>query len=248
MTAGSGWRIDDLARMAGVTVDTIRFYQREHLLPAARRVGRAKFYGPQHLDRLRRIRDLQRRRFSLAAIRAFFDAERPGLLEGLFGREGGESYTLEEMVSVTGLPAPLVDALRGVGLLRDPSEFGRDAYDALDLDVLRAVAELRDLEIPDSIIVEVAALYVTGVEAVQARVVGIFADGGGRDWEPDELQSFRNRAAQSAGELVPRVSRVIEYVHQRSLQRLALLAMEETVAGAAPGAPEGRGPDRTDDG
>ena len=45
-------RIDELARRSGLTVDTIRFYQREGLLPPAARAGRAKVYGQDHLDRL----------------------------------------------------------------------------------------------------------------------------------------------------------------------------------------------------
>ena len=34
------WRIDDLAHRAGVTVDTIRYYQREGLMPDGQRSGR----------------------------------------------------------------------------------------------------------------------------------------------------------------------------------------------------------------
>ncbi len=40
------WRIDDLAHRAGVTVDTVRYYQREGLLPDGQRSGRVKLYGP----------------------------------------------------------------------------------------------------------------------------------------------------------------------------------------------------------
>src|SRR5512144_2442890 len=75
---GCCWRIDDLARRADVTVDTIRYYQREGLLPAAARAGRSNLYGPSHLERLERIKDLQGRRFSLAAIRALLSEERAG--------------------------------------------------------------------------------------------------------------------------------------------------------------------------
>ena len=70
------WRIDDLSRHTGVSVDTIRFYQREHLLPAPEREGRHKIYGDVHVARLGKIRELQARRFSHAAIRAFLDGER----------------------------------------------------------------------------------------------------------------------------------------------------------------------------
>ena len=69
----SDWRIDELAQRAGVAVDTIRYYQREGLLPTGERCGRSMRFGPRHLERLERIRALQSRRFSLAAIRALLD-------------------------------------------------------------------------------------------------------------------------------------------------------------------------------
>ncbi len=40
---------------------------------------------------------------------------------------------------------------------RDPAEFGRAAYDATDLDVLRAIAELRRLQLPEEMSVLVAS-------------------------------------------------------------------------------------------
>ena len=77
------WKIDELAQRGKVTVDTIRYYAREKLFPPPVRSGRHKLYGPEHLDRLGWIRKLQAERFSLAAIRAVLDADRPGI-EHLF--------------------------------------------------------------------------------------------------------------------------------------------------------------------
>ena len=74
----SDWRIDELAQRAGIAVDTIRYYQREGLLPSGERNGRTRRFGPEHLERLERIRALQSRRFSLAAIRALLEQRRPG--------------------------------------------------------------------------------------------------------------------------------------------------------------------------
>ncbi len=81
------WRIDELAHKAGCTVDTIRYYAREGLLQAPEKSGRHKLYGPDHLERLTRIRELQAQRFSLAAIRAIVNVDRPGL-EALFAAQG----------------------------------------------------------------------------------------------------------------------------------------------------------------
>ena len=52
-------RVEELAERADVSVDTIRFYQKRHLLAPPQRVGRVAWYGPEHLERLARIRDLQ---------------------------------------------------------------------------------------------------------------------------------------------------------------------------------------------
>lgn len=219
------WRIDDLAHQAGVSVDTIRYYQREELLPPGTRHGRTKRYGPAHLERLQQIRDLQARRFSLAAIRSLLD-ERAGLVEVVFGDAGGV-YDYEDLVARSGVSRSLADALRGVGVLRDPGEFGRDAYDATDLDMLNAVAELSRLGLPDHIVVGMCRIYASGVERMQAEVVSLFL-GEDDDWDPAELDAFQDRAAANAGDMMSHTQRLAGYVHNRTIQRLTLAAIERS--------------------
>jgi DNA-binding transcriptional MerR regulator len=231
--ATPGWRIDDLAQKADLTVDTVRFYQREGLLPGGTRVGRTKQYGPDHLERIQQIRDLQARRFSLAAIKALLDSERHDLVDGIFAGEGGLSYSLDDLVERSALSAEVVGRLRGIGLLRDPAEFGRAAYDATDLDMLRATAELARLGLPDDVLVELASIYVEGVEAMQRQVMELFSGARGeRVWDPTELAAFQQTAGAAAGQLLPLVTRIVEYVHQRTLQRLTLGAIERERGGA----------------
>jgi len=221
----SSYRIDDLAREAGLTVDTIRFYQREGLLPPAEKEGRTRRYGPEHLTRLEQIRDLQARRFSLAAIRALLESERQDLVDGIFGGAGA-SYTLDDLLARSGADPDLVARLCEIGLLRDPAEFGRDAYDATDLEAMRAVAGLAENGIPEDLIVELVDIYVRGVEAMQSQVLALFSGHGGRAWDPEDLAVFQASAAASAGQLLPLAGRVVEYVHERTLQRLTLGAIE----------------------
>jgi DNA-binding transcriptional MerR regulator len=66
--------VDDLARQAGLLVSTVRLYQNKGLLAPPVRRGRMGFYGPSHVDRLGAIAALQQRGFSLAGIKALFDA------------------------------------------------------------------------------------------------------------------------------------------------------------------------------
>src|SRR5205085_4927479 len=61
-------RVEDLARRAETSVDTIRFYQKRRLLPAPQREGRIAWYGPEHIERLARIRELRVQGLTLALI------------------------------------------------------------------------------------------------------------------------------------------------------------------------------------
>lgn len=68
-------RMRDLVRESGLPRETIHFYMQQGLLPAPLETGRnTAIYGPEHLERLRRIRVLQEQQFlPLRAIRAVLD-------------------------------------------------------------------------------------------------------------------------------------------------------------------------------
>jgi DNA-binding transcriptional MerR regulator len=216
------WRIDELAQRAGVTVDTIRYYGREGLLEPPSRSGRHKLYGDEHLDRLERIRSLQEQRFSLAAIRAILNVDRPGL-EGLFVTEG-RTYSLDDLVDRSGVDAELVHGLRDVGLLAEPAELGRDAYDDSDLGMLRAVAELREIGMTPTIIISLGEIYVRHFRALQKDVHNMLA-GKDRNWDEQELVDIQRRLTANSQRMIPAVDRVLNYVHQRTVQRLTLVAV-----------------------
>lgn len=81
-----GWPIDDLARVAGVTARNVRAYQSLGLLAGPRLAGRVGLYGAEHLDRVRAIRRLQARGFSLAGIKELLEAhDRGQTLEAVLG-------------------------------------------------------------------------------------------------------------------------------------------------------------------
>jgi DNA-binding transcriptional MerR regulator len=227
---GSGcWRIDDLAQRAEITVDTIRYYQREGLLPPAERAGRLKLYGPEHLQRLERIRDLQARRFSLAAIRALLDEDRTAIVDGIFADVGGRTYSLDELIERSGINADLASALHESGLLRDPQEYGREDFDGDDLELLRTMAELARLGLPHSVIVEIGRIYATGIESMQREIIDLFTTGGSISWSPEQLHDFQELAATTATQILPLARRLVDYTHNRTIQRLALGAIERGV-------------------
>jgi DNA-binding transcriptional MerR regulator len=229
----TGWRIDDLAQRAQLTVDTIRYYQREGLLPPAERSGRLKLYGSEHLRRLDRIRELQQRRFSLAAIKALLDEAGPGLVEGLFDQGGAASYSRAELIERSGVEPEIVDAVESVGLLPDPKEFGRNAFDNDDVALLAAVGELQRLGMPVDLLVSLSAIYVKHFDAMLQEALAVLATGAGLEWEPEELIEFQTMITGVAGQVLPTIERVLNYVHHRTLQRLTLEQIRRTAESVA---------------
>jgi DNA-binding transcriptional MerR regulator len=119
-------RVEELAKAVDVSVDTVRYYQKQRLLPAPERDGRLAWYTDEHVDRMGRIRELQRRGFSLAVIRRFLAGELDPADESLAEAvvEAGEKadgedelFDIDDLAARTQVPAPMLDALVRDGLL-----------------------------------------------------------------------------------------------------------------------------------
>lgn len=92
--APAGMTIGRLAKSAGVTVETVRYYERCGLLPRPRRSGRAyRRYPPDMAQRIGFIKRVQSLGFSLEQIRALLD------LDGAAGKGTGltADYLLREV-------------------------------------------------------------------------------------------------------------------------------------------------------
>ncbi|WP_454791118.1 MerR family transcriptional regulator [Mycolicibacterium lutetiense] len=72
------YRLEDLARISGVSTRNIRAYRERGLLDSPRRVGRSAYYGERHLDQLTAISQLLAKGFNSAHIAEFFAALRGG--------------------------------------------------------------------------------------------------------------------------------------------------------------------------
>lgn len=83
---GVDMTIEELARRAGVSTRNVRAYRTAGLLPPPRIKGRTGLYDDDHLLRLAVVARLQRRGWSLAAIRDALGAwDAGGSLEELLG-------------------------------------------------------------------------------------------------------------------------------------------------------------------
>lgn len=65
---GTTYRIDELARVSGVTTRNIRAYQERGLLPAPTRVGRVALFDDTHLARLKIISSMLERGYTSATM------------------------------------------------------------------------------------------------------------------------------------------------------------------------------------
>jgi DNA-binding transcriptional MerR regulator len=72
------YRLQDLARVSGVSARNIRAYRERGLLDPPRRVGRAALYDDYHLSQLNTISELLRRGFNSTHISEFFTSMRQG--------------------------------------------------------------------------------------------------------------------------------------------------------------------------
>src|SRR5438067_9133828 len=89
--------IDELARSTGMTVRNIRAHHSRGLLPPPEVRARTGYYGPEHVARLRLIREMQAEGFNLRAIGRLIeraDGASGQILD--FGRALLTSFTEEE--------------------------------------------------------------------------------------------------------------------------------------------------------
>ena len=152
-------RVEELAKAADVSVDTVRYYQKQRLLPPPEKDGRLALYTDEHLERMGRIRELQRRGFSLAVIRRFLAGELDPADEGLAaavveagdeGKDGAaeELFDLDELATRTAVPAPMLDALVRDGLLVGRQHEGALRFTAADVAIVSGGMRVLETGLP----------------------------------------------------------------------------------------------------
>ncbi len=179
------YRVDELAARAGLSVDTVRFYQTRGLLPVPYREGRVAWYSDDHLERLERIRDLKAKGFTLAVIGRLladdFDAADQALIEALAGPIPGEPtdepeelLTLEDLARRTGVSPALLEAVERDGLLLPRSRDGDPLYSAADASAISSGVALLEAGLPLSELLALARDHNAAMENITQRAVDLF--------------------------------------------------------------------------
>jgi len=113
-SAAGEYRIGELAREAGITVRTLRYYQERKLLPPPRREGRIGWYSQTHLNRLRVIGQLLDRGHTLGGISELLAAWEQGYdLADLLGFERAMTAPWSDDVPVPVTVADLSALFKG---------------------------------------------------------------------------------------------------------------------------------------
>jgi DNA-binding transcriptional MerR regulator len=110
--------IDELARETGLTVRNVRSHHARGLLPPPEVKGRTGYYGPEHVQRLRLIQELQQEGLKLEGIKRLLGDDGEKLLA--LRRAGADSET-PEVITATELRERFGDA---PGLLEKAAELG----------------------------------------------------------------------------------------------------------------------------
>nr|WP_093714307.1 MerR family transcriptional regulator [Actinacidiphila alni] len=107
------YRVEELAKAAGIPVRTLRFYRERRLLPPPRRDGRIAWYSEAHLARLRTIGGLLERGHTLGGIAELIAAWENGRTLGgvaeLLGLEDALTAPWSEETPVRLTPEELAD-------------------------------------------------------------------------------------------------------------------------------------------
>ena len=209
------YRIEQLARAAGVAVDTIRFYQGKGLLDAPRREGRVTYYGEAHAERLRRIKELQQQGFTLTVIQRFLTGELEPSDEALVAAvthpAAPQTLTLAELADRSGVAEPLLKNLEQAGLLVPIEGSDEPLYPADDLAAIAAGMKLITAGVPIGALMDLGKDYAAAVDKTARQAVDLFdrhvreriqAEGGATEAAERRLLETFNELLEASGTLV----------------------------------------------
>jgi DNA-binding transcriptional MerR regulator len=229
-------RVDELALQADVSVDTIRYYQKQRLLPAPGRDGRLAWYNEDHLERIARIKELQRRGFTLAVIRRFLSGELDPADERLAaavveaGDEDasaadgeGELFDLDGLAERVGVPAAILESLVREGLLVPRLHQGEARFGPDDVTILSAGLRLLEAGLPLPEVFDLARRFHALSREVAAQAVELFDTYVRKPLRAQDLDETAKaeRMVETFRTLMPAVGDLVSFHFRRTLLQVA---------------------------
>lgn len=240
------YRVEQLSSAAGVSVDTLRFYQARGLLCPPRRSGRLAIYNDEHLAQLRRIRSLQQQGFTLSQIQRVGDQPdvegetHEPLLEALRHENiGRRTLSQDELAAESGVPVALIGAAQSAGLIAPVVVAGDARFNEADVGLMRAGRILLEAGLPLQELFGLASQHARNIDDVCEAAIDLFDDHIRKSEHRDPSNSDDSDAADDAGrqdadsvtrifeKLLPEVTRLVALHFQRTLVTRALSRLQD---------------------
>jgi DNA-binding transcriptional MerR regulator len=200
---GAEYRLDDLAREAGVASTTVRLYRTKGLLPPPRMAGRTGWYDESHLARLRLIARLQEEGHSLAGISRLLDTWQQGRgLAAVVGVEEQLDAMFHARAAVFSpsdlaarfpsgtLTAELVQRAHELGLLTFTSD---GKIRLADVRFVETGSALVDLGIPPGVVLDEWEALSAATDEIAERFIALFEQHVLPEGWRDDLDEARTR-------------------------------------------------------
>ena len=224
------YRVEQLAAACDVSVDTVRYYQSRGLLPQPTREGRVAWYGAEHAERIRRIRDLQRKGLTLAAIGRVVrgeladpDVDLAAAVAEELGEPDAELLDLGSFSERSGVPSSLIQAVEREGIRIGREVDGTMRYTAGDIELVRTALRLLEFGLPLGDLLGLARDADAAMRGLADRAVDLFDDHVRkpiRDTAGDDRRAS-DQMVEAFRELLPAVTTLVSHHFRRVLLEAA---------------------------
>lgn len=179
-------KVGELAKAAGVSLSTVKFYVKEGLIRPVCKTGKnMAYYDPASAETIQLIRSLQKERFyPLSVIKSLLaggTVQSPNLelLDAIHKVDGGTSGPVSagEALRRSGLSAAQAAALADAGLISPDGTARRQTYSQEDLAVMELVARRLAAGIPFRQSVRALAIYQEALSKAAEADVDSFVAG-----------------------------------------------------------------------
>lgn len=198
------YRLDELARQAGVASTTVRLYQSKGLLAPPRLVGRTGWYDDSHLRRLQLVARLQDDGYSLAGIANLLERWQEGQsldalvgveveLDALLGERNTVTLTAEELLARFPAGSMTPDQMQRASALGLVELTDEGTFRVADRRFLDAGAALADLGVPIADVLDEWEALVVHTDEIATRFIAVFE----RDLMPADWRDGLDGAAAS---------------------------------------------------
>jgi DNA-binding transcriptional MerR regulator len=229
------YRVERLAAACDVSVDTVRYYQSLGLLPLPAREGRVAWYEDEHVDRIRRIRGLQQKGLTLAAIGRVVRGEigtsdtdlAAAVAEARGDGADGALLTLEEFSSRSGVPTSLIQAVEREGIRIGRVVGGEIRYTPADTELVRTALRLLEFGLPLVDLLGLARDADAAMRTLADRAVELFDEHVRRPIRDTtaDTETASEQMVEAFRQLLPAVTALVSY----HFRRVLLEAAEERI-------------------